>query len=232
MRRWWKELLRGKPQAAPGDPDFWQAYIRAVNSQFSAANPLATAEFVVFDTETTGLDPKQDKALSIGAVKVLAGQVLVQESFECVVRQQIAHGNKSAEVHGLLRQEVEQGVSEPEALRQLLDFAGGAVLVGHHVAFDMEVVNGMIKGSGISGKLHNKTLDTAQLAKRLERRHHSPDSFSRSDYTLDSLIHKYNLSNESRHTAAGDAFITAILLLKLLAQAKKRGINMVGELVR
>lgn len=231
MRRWWKELLNSKPQATSDDPDFWQVYIEAINSQ-SSSSPLATAAFVVFDTETTGLDPKQDKVLSIGAVRVREGQVLVQESFECIVRQQIAQGNKSAEVHGLLRQEVEQGVPEAEALQQFLAFAGGAVLVGHHVAFDVEVVNGMIQGCGINRKLHNKTLDTAQLAKRLERRHHSPDSFSRSDYTLDSLISNYNLPKESRHTASGDAFITAILLLKLLAQAKKRGINKVGELVR
>ncbi|WP_439881566.1 3'-5' exonuclease [Pontibacter sp. MBLB2868] len=232
MRGWLKELLSGKPLAEAHDPPFWKAYIQCINSQPPSETALNGAEFVVFDTETTGLDEKQDKVLSIGAVKVRGGQVLVQDSFEFVVRQEIAAGNKSAEVHGLLRQEVGQGVPEPEVLERFLSFIGNAILVGHHVAFDVEMVNGMIRRSGISGKLHNKTADTAHLAKRLEPRHHSPDSFSRSDYTLDALICKYKLPTESRHTAAGDAFITAILLLKLLAQAKKRGIETVGELVR
>ncbi|GAB3828616.1 3'-5' exonuclease [Pontibacter rugosus] len=232
MLTWLNKLISTKPEANPNDPAFWKAYIQSINRQASSDVPLSVAEFVVFDTETTGLDEKNDKVLAIGAVKVRQGQVLVQESFECVVRQEIAYGNKSAEVHGLLRQELEQGVPELDALEAFLAFAGNAVLVGHHVAFDVEMVNGMMQRSGLEGRLYNKTLDTAQLAKRLERRQLSPDSYRRSDYTLDTLISKYNLPTESRHTASGDAFITAILLLKLLAQAQKRGIKKVGELVR
>ncbi|WP_299825102.1 3'-5' exonuclease [uncultured Pontibacter sp.] len=233
MANWLHKLFTRPPQAAPHDPEFWKIYIQSINSQPAAATPLQDAVFVVFDTETTGLDTKTDKVLSIGAVKVQGQQVLVQDSLECLVHQEVELGNKSPEVHGILPSQVqEQGLTEQEALQAFLYFAGNAILVGHHVKFDTDMLNGMLRRSGIQGKLLNRSIDTAQLAQRLERFRHSPDSFNRSDYSLDALSQKYNLPTEARHTAPGDAFTTAILLLKLLALAKKRGIKTVGELVR
>ncbi|WP_276498035.1 PolC-type DNA polymerase III [Pontibacter litorisediminis] len=218
--------------ASPEAPAFWKSYIESINNLPTAAIPFAAAEFVVFDTETTGFDTNEDRVLSIGAVKVQGQQVLVQESFECVVRQEMAAGNKSAEVHGLLRKQVEQGVPEQEALQAFLAYIGNSMLVGHHLKYDASMINGMIRRSGIDGKLHNRSIDTALLAKRLEHGRHHAGNHSHADYTLDALIRRYNLPTEARHTASGDAFITAILLLKLLALAKKRGITTVGELVR
>ena len=232
MVTWWRKLVSGKYEAAPSDPEYWKVYLERINDQSASDVPLPEAEFVVFDTETTGLDVKTDRVLSVGAVKVREGQVLVQESFECLVQQEVALGNKSPEVHGILPSQVQQGLTEEEALQAFLAFAGNAVLVGHHVKFDVEMLNQIVRRKGISGKLRNRSIDTAQLAQRLERLHHSPDSYSRSDYSLDALCARYKLPTESRHTASGDAFTTAILLLKLLAQAKKRRIKTVGELVR
>lgn len=193
---------------------------------------LEEVEFVVLDTETTGLDPKSDRVLSVGAVKVRGLQVHVAESFACLVQQQVAAGNKSAEVHGILPAQVQQGLTEEQALEAFLDFAGAAVLVGNHVAFDIAMLNQMVRHCGISGRLSNRSLDTARLARRLERLHHSPDSFRPADYSLDALCARYHLPTDARHTAPGDAFTTAILLLKLLARARKRGIMRLKELLK
>ncbi|MBC5993175.1 3'-5' exonuclease [Pontibacter cellulosilyticus] len=232
MLNWLKKLFTRPTQAAPDDPEFWKVYLQSINNQPANSTPLHEAVFVVFDTETTGLDTKTNKVLSIGAVKVQGQQVLVHDSFECLVQQEVEQGNKSPEVHGILPSQVQLGLTEQEALKAFLTFAGNAILVGHHVKFDTDMLNGMLRRSGIQGKLYNRSIDTAQLAQRLERFRQSPDSFSRSDYSLDALSQKYNLPTEARHTAPGDAFTTAILLLKLMALAKKRGIRTVGELVR
>lgn len=233
MLDWLQKLFTHTPQAAPHDPDFWKVYLQSIAQQPTATTPLQETVFVVFDTETTGLETKSDKVLSIGAVKVQGQQVLVQDSFECLVQQEIEFGNKSPEVHGILYSQVqEQGITEQEALQAFVTFASNAILVGHHVKFDIEMLNGMIRRSGIQGRLYNRSIDTALLAQRLERYRQSPDDFRRSDYNLDTLIKKYNLPTEARHTAPGDAFITAILLLKLLALAKKRGIKTVEDLMR
>lgn len=230
MANWLKNLFGKKEPAMV--PAYWQHYLQTIDIQVPPHTPIAETTFVVFDTETTGLNSKTDKVLSIGAVKVQGLQVLVQDTFETLVRQDVQAGNKSAEVHGILPGQVQTGLPEQEALKAFLKFAGSAILVGHHVRFDVEMLNQMARRQSINDKLRNYTLDTAQLAIRLERRHSSPDTFSSSDYSLDALVQKYNLPTEDRHTATGDAFTTAILLLKLLALAKKRGITTIGELVK
>lgn len=232
MRGWLQKLFSPTPVAAPDAPAFWKSYIQSMDQLPESSTPLQEVPFVVLDTETTGFDARQDKVLSVGAVKVQGGQVWVSESFACLVRQEVALGNKSPEVHGLLRPQLTQeGLPEQEALAQLLRFCGNAVLVGHHIGFDLAMVNVMVRRCGIHGKLLNPCIDTAQLARRLEQPRLHPDAFRPADYTLDALISKYNLPSEARHTAPGDAFMTAILLLKLLAKARKRGIMTVRELV-
>ncbi|MFD2513746.1 PolC-type DNA polymerase III [Pontibacter locisalis] len=232
MVNWWKKLIGSDYKALPSDPDFWKLYLEKINTQPATGTAIEETEFVVFDTETTGLDVENDRVLSIGAVKVFNLEVLVRESFECLVQQEVALGNKSPEVHGILPSEVQQGLTEQEALQAFLNFIGNAVLVGHHVKFDIEMLDQIVRRSKISGRIRNMRLDTATLARRLEKFQFSPDSYNRSDYSLDALCARYKLPAESRHTASGDAFTTAILLLKLLKKAQKRGIKILGDLVK
>ncbi|PVY41880.1 3'-5' exonuclease [Pontibacter virosus] len=229
---WLKELIHQLQPVDKNAPAFWHRYSTALKEQASGGTPLAEAEFVVFDTETTGLDQRRDKVLSMGAIKVRSLQVLVSDTFECLVQQEGAPSTKSAEVHGLLSKELEGGIAEQEAVEGFIDFIGNAILVGQHVAFDIAMVNQMLKRQGISGKLRNRSVDTAHLAIRLERRHADSHTLKTGEYSLDALCERYNLPSDDRHTASGDAFATALLLLKLLSLAKKRGIATVGELLK
>jgi DNA polymerase III subunit epsilon len=229
---WLRALLYRLQPVDKNAPAFWQRYSTAVKEQPPGSTPLSDAEFVVFDTETTGLDRRTDKVLSIGAVKVRGLQALVSDTFECLIQQEGAPSTKSAEVHGLLSKELETGITEGEAVKSFIDFIGSAILVGQHVAFDIAMVNQMLRRQGIKGRLRNRSVDTAQLAIRMERRHADSHTLKNAEYSLDALCERYNLPTDDRHTASGDAFATALLLLKLLALAKKRGIATVGELVK
>ncbi|WP_299704260.1 exonuclease domain-containing protein [uncultured Pontibacter sp.] len=229
---WLKELIYQLQPVDKNAPAFWQRYSAALKEQPPGSTPLAGAEFVVFDTETTGLDRRTDKVLSIGAIKVSGLQVLVSDTFECLVQQEGAPSTKSAEVHGLLSKELETGITEREAVEGFVDFIGNAILVGQHVDFDIAMVNQMLKRQGIKGKLRNRSVDTAHLAIRLERRHADNHTLKNAEYSLDALCERYNLPTDDRHTASGDAFATALLLLKLLSLAKKRGVTTVGELMK
>jgi DNA polymerase III subunit epsilon len=231
MLEWLRNLIDGRYKPAPLDPEFWKAYLEKINVQSGPLTPLEETEFVVFDTETTGLDVRTDRVLSIGAIKVINGQVLVQESFECLVQQDVAQGNKSPEVHGILPSQVKQGLSEIEAIKSFLDFAGNATLVGHHVAFDIGMLNQIVIRNGISGKIENNKIDTAKLARNLERFQYTPERIDQSFYSLDALCKRYNLPAEERHTASGDAFTTAILLLKLLSMGRRKGMLLLGDLI-
>lgn len=230
---WLKRILSDlRPADSAAAPDFWQQYRIKVEHQPPKSTPIAEAEFVVFDTETTGLDRRTDRVLSIGAVRVRRLQVLVSDTFECLVQQSGAPSTKSAEVHGLLSKQLEEGIPEQEALETFIRFIGGAVLVGQHVDFDIAMINQMLKRQGIKGKLRNRSVDTAHLAIRLERRLADRHTLKPAEYSLDALCARYKLPTDDRHTAAGDAFATTLLLLKLLALARHRGITTIGELVK
>ncbi|MDX5419127.1 MAG: 3'-5' exonuclease [Hymenobacteraceae bacterium] len=229
---WLKALMCQLQPVDKNAPAFWQRYSAALKEQPAGNTLLSEAEFIVFDTETTGLDHRTDKVLSMGAVRIRGLQVLVSDTFEFMVKQEGTPSNKSAEVHGILSKQLETGITEREAVERFVDFIGNAILVGQHVAFDIAMVNQMLKRQGIRGRLRNRSVDTAQLAIRLERHYADSLTLKMAEYSLDALCERYNLPTDDRHTASGDAFATALLLLKLLSLAKKRGVRTVGELVK
>ncbi|HKK78702.1 MAG TPA: hypothetical protein VJ933_03695, partial [Phaeodactylibacter sp.] len=77
-------------------------------------------------------------------------------------------------------------------------------------------------------KLKNKGVDTAVLARRLANH---PQLAKRGAFGLDQLCQDYHIPMSDRHTAAGDAYITAILLMKMLRRLEKRGVRTLGDLL-
>jgi DNA polymerase-3 subunit epsilon len=225
----WKRLFRRSPSPPP--PPFWASYLEQVSRAQSSRLPLEEVRFVVFDTETTGLQFKTDRILSIGAVEVQGGLIRTHQALDCVVQQPESYLSKEAiHIHGILPGASRQGVREEEALPAFLEFAGNAVLAGHHVAFDLAILREALRRHGC-GRLKNPTLDTRTLAIRLEKGRGATDSDA-GRYSLDALCERYDIPDSDRHTAAGDAYITAILLLKLLARLRKRGVKTLGDLVQ
>ena len=223
----WKRLFRRKPSPPP--PPFWESYLEQVSRAQSNKLPLEEVRFVVFDTETTGLQYKTDRILSIGAVEVQGGQIRTHQALDCVLQQPEAFLSKEAiPIHGILPGSSLQGLREGDALSAFLGFAGNAVLTGHHVTFDLAMLREALRRQGC-GRLKNPTLDTRTLAIRLEKGRGATDPDA-GRYSLDALCLRYDIPDSDRHTAAGDAYITAILLLKLLARLRKRGVKTLGEL--
>ena len=211
-------------------PEFWQEYLRHFDQTWSKRTPIEQVRFVVLDTETTGLEPSKDKVLSIAAAAVVDHQLLLPDSFECYLSQSVNTG-VNAPVHGILQKEMAVGLPELEAVQQFLAYCKDAVIVGHHVNFDIAMLNQALKNAG-AGKLKNKSLDTARLAIRVEhpfQHYHLP--YQPGEFGLDALSKRFNIPDEERHTAAGDVYITAILFLKLLARVQKRGNGTLGELL-
>ncbi|MCB9301076.1 MAG: 3'-5' exonuclease [Lewinellaceae bacterium] len=222
------DFFKNKNRAKPGDPEFWKGYLASFEHDYRKNTPIRELRFVVFDTETTGLDVRKDHILSLGAVSVNNWQIDLSDSLECYVRQAYQANGESVEVHGILPNGRKETVDEGYAIRRFISYCQNAVLVGHHVNFDVAMVNKVLKG--LTGrKLLNKQVDTAVLARRL-----AGDSqvYKQGTFGLDSLCQQYHIPMSDRHTAAGDAYITAILLLKLLARLEKRGVRTLGQLFR
>jgi DNA polymerase-3 subunit epsilon len=197
-------------------PDFWINYVNC----FSVKLPpdLKDVRFVVLDTETTGLDTENDRILCIGALALKNKTIAIQESLEVYVKQQLYHP-KSIQIHGILKDEHKKCVTELDALKQWLAFLKDAVIVAHHAGFDLAMMNNALKRHGLPN-LRNKVLDTAALYKRTLIK--SPILERKEQYSLDDLADKFNISKKDRHTALGDAYITAIAFMAILGRLEQK----------
>jgi DNA polymerase-3 subunit epsilon len=192
-------------------PEFYTNY---ANSFQQNRQDLNQTRFVVFDTETTGLNPKTDRILSIGTIAIEAFQIDVSDHLECYVKQDLFN-IETVEIHGLLKEGHIRKVEENEAIKLFLKHIENAVLVAHHITFDIAMINEALKRMDLP-KLKNKVIDTGQLYKKTkyikENKH----------YSLDELCEVFNIKMHDRHTASGDAFLTAVLFLKLTALLRKK----------
>lgn len=191
-------------------PIFWNQY----SKKFKQKQPksIENTRFVVFDTETTGLDITNDRILSIGAISIFNNIIDVADSFEIYLKQDQFKAETVA-IHGILKEGKLTKLSEAEAIENFINYIGNAVLVAHHTAFDIEIINAALKRLKLP-KLKNKTIDTGILYKKLEDK-------KGSHFNLDILCKEFNIPKHDRHTAAGDAFITALLFLKIISKLKK-----------
>ncbi|WKL48257.1 3'-5' exonuclease [Flavobacterium pectinovorum] len=184
---------------------------------------IEETRFVVLDTETTGFDYDNDRILCIGALVLQNNMISIQDSFEVYIQQD--HYDKStAQIHGILKDFVLKRPNELEALQQFLTFLGDSIIIAHHTIFDVTMINKALERNNLPA-LTNKTLDTAHLYKKTLIKSHL---FERKDhYTLDDLADKFDISKKDRHTALGDAYITAIAFLKIVKKLKeKKEINL------
>lgn len=179
---------------------------------------IEETRFVVLDTETTGFDYDKDRILCIGALVLQNGIIAIQDSFEVYIEQD--HYDKStAQIHGILKAFVIQHPTELEALQQFLAFLADSIIIAHHTIFDVTMINKALERNGLP-QLTNKRLDTAILYKKTLIKSHL---FERKDrYTLDDLADKFDISKKDRHTALGDAYITAIAFLKIVKKLKEK----------
>jgi DNA polymerase-3 subunit epsilon len=179
-------------------PDFWKAYTAKFDKKSS--------RFVVFSTETTGLNPKNDVILSIGSFSIVKNAIAIGDNFEAVFTQ-YKYFHDNGLTHEFLVESKFKKISEPEALKSFLEFIGNAVLVGHHVDFDVDIINEALERMDC-GRLKNEALDIDVMHRKL---HDITDKES----TLDELCEFYKIPVSDRNSAADDAYKTALLFLKL-----------------
>ena len=191
-------------------PIFWKEYSK--NFKQKQPNSLENTRFVIFDTETTGLDIISDRILSIGAIGIFNHNIDVADSLEIYLKQDQFKA-ETVKIHGILKEGKLTKLSEAEAMEYFIAYIENAVLVAHHTAFDIEMINAALKRLGLP-KLKNKTIDTGILYKKLEGKKDS-------HFNLDTLCEEFSIPKHDRHTAAGDAFITALLFLKIISKLKK-----------
>ncbi|HOY85529.1 MAG TPA: helicase C-terminal domain-containing protein [Candidatus Syntrophosphaera sp.] len=160
--------------------------------------------FVAFDTETTGLDPKKDELIELAAVRFRGGEVT--ERFSTLVR---PRGEVPKFIQYLTHidpQELKDAPDAGTALKQFFAFIGDDILVAHNASFDIGFVN---HHSALSGGelIQRPTWDTVEIA-----RSYLPFT---SDHRLGTLTNHFEINLANAHRAGADAEATGLLLVKL-----------------
>jgi DNA polymerase-3 subunit epsilon len=181
---------------------------------------LTDLSYTVFDTETTGMDPAAgDEIIQIGAARLVNGRLLKGECFEQLVDPRCAISAASIPIHGITSQMVAGQPTIDQVLPAFHAFAQDTVLVAHNAAFDMRFLQLKEKTSGV--RFEQPVLDTLLLSALM---HPNQES-----HRLEAIAERFGVKVSGRHTALGDALVTAEIFLRLLPLLAKMGIHTLGQ---
>ncbi len=179
-------------------PEFWKNYVAKFEKKSN--------RFVVISTETSGLNPDKDIILSIGSFAVIDNSIVIGDNFETVLLQyKFLHDNGLS--NEFIVESKMKKLIEPEAIKLFIEYIGNAVLVGHHVDFDVEMINAALERLDC-GRLKNEALDIDIMYRKL---HDITDK----EFSLDELSTIYKIPKSDRNSSSEDAYRIALLFLKL-----------------
>ncbi len=174
--------------------------------------------YVVFDIETTGLNPKFCKIIEIGAVKVKGGEIVGE--FSKFINPEIPIPYKITELTSITDEMVMSSPTIDVILPEFLEFIGDSSVVAHNAAFDTTFIKKFADDMGLSTDY--SILDTMTLAHVL-----CPEL---GKFTLDRICKHLGIKLEHHHRAVDDAGATAQIFIRFLSMLKEKGINNLDEL--
>lgn len=179
-------------------PEFWKDYLTKFETKPN--------KFVVISTETSGLNPDKDVILSLGAFSIIDDSIVIKENFETVLLQY-----KYLQDNGLSNEFIIESkmmkMPEPDALEALVNFVGNSILVGHHINFDIEMLNAALERLDC-GRLKNEALDVDVMYRKLT-------DINDKQFSLDDLCEIYKIPKSDRNSSSEDAYRIGLLFLKL-----------------
>ena len=185
-----------------------------------ADTPLADLAYTVFDTETTGLEPSAgDEIIQIGATRIVAGKLRRQESFEQLVDPQRSVPAAGVAIHGIQPEQLRGQPTIDTVLPAFHAFAQDTVLVAHNAAFDMRFLQ--LKEASTGVRFEQPVLDTLLLSAVAHPQQES--------HRLEAIAERLAVPVLGRHTALGDAMVTAEVFLKMVPLLQAQGITTLGQ---
>lgn len=182
--------------------------------------PLRSLSYTVFDTETTGLNPSLgDEIIQIGATRIVNGRLWRQDAFEQLIDPGRKISPESIPIHGITPGMVQGQPRITEVLPTFHAYASDTVLVAHNAAFDMKFLQLKERSTGL--RFDQPVLDTLLLSAVIHP--------NQSSHRLEAIAERMNITVLGRHTALGDAMLTAEIFLRMLPLLAGMGIHTLGQ---
>ena len=188
----------------------------------SNAMPLIALDAIVIDTETTGLDPADARIVEVGAVRIQGGRIL-DGGYSHLVRPGIPIPKASTAIHHIDNNKVAGAPTFGEIWPEVKKLIGESIVIGHTIGFDLAVLKRECQRAGHAFD-QPRVLDTRLLAEIVEP--------ALADYTIESLAAWLGVDVTRRHSAAGDALVTARIFSALVPKLREGGIRTLAEATR
>ena len=168
-------------------------------------------EFISLDCETTGLNPKKDEILSIGAVLIRDNKILMRKTFNVFLKPSKNINAESIKIHHIRKVDLENALNPEDAIYQLLDFIGSRPIVGYYIKFDVTIISKYTKNF-IGIKLPSETIEVSSLYFKTRKR---SSDYEFIDLKFDTILKTLDIPALGKHDALNDAIMTAMMFLKL-----------------
>lgn len=195
--------------------------VKPINTVIShTTRPLVSLNAIAFDTETTGLDTRQARIIQLGAVRVIHGQMVEDESYQSLINPGEAIPESNSKIHGIYDSDVANARSFTEIYTEFNQWRGECVLIGYASGFDLA----MLKREHELAELDwvvPRTLDIRYLVNVV-----APNL---PDFSLDTIASWLGVEIHHRHSALGDAIATAQIFIALIPLLRERGVRTLAE---
>ncbi len=175
--------------------------------------PLSDASLVIFDFETTGLSPVNDRIIEIGAQKIKGSEVI--DEFSTLICPDVELSQNTISLTGLSAEILKDQPKIEEVLPKFLKFIEQGILVAHNAEFDFSFLKAASARLGID--LDWPCFCTLKLSKII-----LPEL---SERNLDALARHFGFNFEARHRSIGDVKVTASVLKAMLSDPRAQMIS-------
>lgn len=168
-------------------------------------------EYVCFDCETTGLNPKIDDIVSIGAVIIKNNTIVSSKKFVKFVKPKTKLQADAIKIHHIRECDLADAEDIDNVIEEFLEYIGNRTLVGYFLEFDIAMINKYLKPK-LGIKLPNKALEVSEI-------YHDykidviPQSYI--DLRFNTIIQDLEIPSLGKHDAYNDALMTSMIFIKL-----------------
>ncbi|GAA0812113.1 3'-5' exonuclease [Colwellia asteriadis] len=202
-----KRLLKKAPKGALRD--FLSVPLPDLNT------PINQLPILAVDFETTGLNAKEDKLLSVGFIEITQQQMALKSCFHQIIRTKRQLEESNVIIHHITDSQKDKGLNRKIVVETLLKALAGKVMLVHFARIEIQFLTQVcLKYYGMAPIF--PVIDTLAIAKRqLDKRDVAYDP---SELRLSNLRHKYQLPEHQAHNALSDAIATAELFMAQMSE--------------